>query len=175
MSKKIWNIIIGIGLIILGIFLITKPNQTFESLITYIGVALLVVGIIKIISSIINKDRMLLPGSVIFNGIINILLGTILITTSSVTIKLISLFIGIWLIVSALGKLLFMYNLKGEIIKYNMFVQILKLVIGIIVLTTPVITSIFSGLVLGLILIVIGIWTIVNEKSEEKIYKVRVK
>jgi len=175
MSKRVWNLIIGFGLIILGIFLIIKPDQTFENLIMYIGIALLIVGVLKIVSSIINKQKMLLPGSVIFNGVLNILLGIILITTSSITIKLISIFIGIWLIMSSLSKLLFLYNFKEDIVKYNMFLQILKLIIGIIVLTTPVITSIFSGLVIGIILIVIGIWTIINEKEEEKIYKVRVK
>ncbi len=175
MSKRVWNLIIGLGLITLGIFLIIKPDQTFENLIMYIGITLLIVGVLKIVSSIINKQKMLLPGSVIFNGVLNILLGIILITTSSITIKLISIFIGIWLIMSSFSKLLFLYNFKEDIVKYNMFLQILKLIIGIIVLTTPVITSIFSGLVIGIILIVIGIWTIINEKEEEKIYKVRVK
>lgn len=174
MSKKIWTIIIGVGLIVLGIFLITEPNQAFESLIYYLGIAILVVGILKIISGIVNRDIKTYSSSSIYNGILNIIFGVILMNTTSLTIKLISVFIGIWLILSAGIQLLYIFNL-GAIAKYNMLTEIVKLIIGIIVLTTPVITTVFSGLVIGIILIVIGVYTLINIKEEEKIYKVKVK
>ncbi len=175
MSKKIWTIIIGVGLIVLGGFLITKPNQTFESLIYYLGLAILVVGVLKVISGIVNRDNKSYASSSIFNGILNIIFGIILMNTTTLTIKLISVFIGIWLILSAGIQLLYIFNINSLMPRYNMLTEIVKLIIGIIVLTTPVITTVFSGLVVGIILIIIGVYTLINMKEEEKVYKVKVK
>ncbi len=174
MSKKIWTILIGIGLIVLGTFLVIDPNQTTQNLIYYLGVAFLVIGILKIISGLVNKENKAYLTTSISNGVLNILLGVILMTTTTLTIKVISIFIGIWLIISSSMQLLFSFNL-GSIMKHNMYVQIIKLLIGVIVLTTPVVTIIFSGLVIGIILIILGVYTLINMKEEEEIYKVKVK
>lgn len=174
MSKKIWTIIIGVGLIVLGTFLVIDPNQTTQNLIYYLGVAVLSIGVLKIISGLVNKESKPYLTQSISSGILNILFGIILMTTTTLTIKVISVFIGIWLIISTGLQLLYIFNL-GSIIRPNMYVQIIKLVIGIIVLTTPVITIVFSGLVMGVILIILGVYTLVNMKEEEKVYKVRVK
>lgn len=174
MSKKIWTILIGVGLIVLGLFLVIDPNQTTQNLIYYLGVAFLVIGILKIISGIVNKDSKAYLTNSISNGILNILFGIILMTTTTLTIKVISIFIGIYLIISSGMKLLYILNL-GAILKPTMYVEIIKLVIGIIVLTTPVITIVFSGLVIGIILIVVGVYTLINMKEEEEVYKVKIK
>lgn len=173
MSKKIWTILIGVGLIVLGTFLVIDPNQTTQNLIYYLGVALLVIGILKIISGIVNKENKTYLTSTISNGVLNILLGIILMTTTTLTIKVISIFIGIYLIISSSSELLFRFNF-GSIMKNNMYVQIIKLILGVIVLTTPVITIVFSGLVMGIILIIIGVYTLINMKDDEE-YKVKIK
>lgn len=175
MSKKIWTIIIGVGLIVLGAFLVFDPNQTTQNLIYYLGVALLSIGILKIISGIVNKESKKYLTSSISNGILNILFGIILMTTTTLTIKLISVFIGVWLIISSGMQLLTIFGLGNIVPKHIMLVQIVKLVIGIIVITTPVITIVFSGLVMGIILIIIGVYTLINMKEEEKVYKVKIK
>ena len=53
--------------------------------------------------------------------------------------------------------------------------SILKLICGILIITTPILTFIFSGLVLGIIFIFIGLGVIFGVKEEDTVYKVRVK
>ena len=49
MSKKIWNFIIGLVLIIGGAILLVNPEQSFSKLVFFVGIVLLLTGIIKII------------------------------------------------------------------------------------------------------------------------------
>jgi len=54
-------------------------------------------------------------------------------------------------------------------------VSLSVIILGIIVLTTPIITIVFTGVILGIILIVVGIFTIINFHHNDLSYKVKVK
>ena len=56
MSKKIWNFIIGLVLIIGGAILLVNPEQSFSKLVFFVGIVLLLTGIIKIIYAFLNRD-----------------------------------------------------------------------------------------------------------------------
>lgn len=177
-SKKIWNYIIAILLILGGIYLIFEPVNASSNLVFYIGLILTIIGVFKVLSSIINKENFLLPGNFLFNGILNTLFGIILMTNSTTTLKIISTIIGIWLIISATSGLALLFNLKNNknTINNNLLVSyILKLIIGIIVLATPIITIILTGWVLGIILVLIGVYMIVNSLSKKSTYSVKIK
>jgi Uncharacterized conserved protein len=175
MSKKIWTYIISALAIIGGIFLIIKPEQSFANLIYYIGIVILVTGILKLLSSLINKSY-LIPESSVLGGIVNIIFGIILMTNASLSVKIIPTFISIWLILGSIINLLLMFKFKKTYFSEKYLISnIFKLIIGIIVLTTPIISIIFTGTILGIILILIGLFTLFNTKKDTKIYKVKVK
>lgn len=178
MTKKIWTYIIAILCIIGGVYLIIKPTLSFETLVYYIGLVLLLTGIIKVLASLIIKESFLLPGNYFFGGILNGLFGIILMNNKSTAVNIISTIIGLWLIISGVSGLALILNLKRNknIIDNNLLItNILKLILGIIVLTTPIITIVFTGWVLGLILILVGIIMIINSFKNNKIYKVKIK
>ncbi len=178
MTKKIWTYIIAILCIIGGVYLIIKPTLSFETLVYYIGLVLLLTGIIKVLASLIIKESFLLPGNYFFGGILNGLFGIILMNNKSTAVNIIPTIIGLWLIISGVSGLALILNLKRNknIIDNNLLItNILKLILGIIVLTTPIITIVFTGWVLGLILILVGIIMIINSFKNNKIYKVKIK
>ena len=177
MSKKIWNIILGILLILGGAILLVYPEQSFSKLVSFIGIVLLISGVIKIIYAFVNRDLIFLPGDVFMSGFLNTLFGFVLLLNPDTTTTIIPIFIGLWLISTSISSLVLLLNIKSkDYFSQTMLVRdILKLVIGLLVITTPIITVLFTGLFLGLFLIVIGICTIFNTKYEEKIYKVKVK
>lgn len=176
MSKKIWTYIIGILLIVCGAFLIVKPEQSFSTLVYYAGLAILIVGIIRLISTMINKDEINTTDSFV-NGGLNILLGLILMVANDITAKVVSMFIGIWLILKAITTLSAVANYKksNTIDTHVVATGIIFLILGIIVLTTPIITIIFTGILLGIILIVIGVFTILKYYKNDTTYSVKVK
>lgn len=176
-KNNIWTYVIAIIFIISGIFLILKPASTTFSVVYFIGIILIVSGLIKAISGIVNKENLLFPGSYFTSGILNTFVGIILVNNPAGTTKLISKVLGIWLIISATLSIGVLLNnrVNSKLDKEKLVSCILKLIIGIVILTTPIITILFTSLIVGIILIFVGIYLIVDSFKNKSIYKVRVK
>lgn len=178
MTKKIWTYIISILCIVGGIFLLIEPVNSTTKIVYYIGLIMLIVGIFKVIASLINHNSMLLPGSYFFSGIINVLFGIILMNNTTGVTKTISIIIGLWLIFNAASNLALVLNYKrnNNTLDTTFIVSnVLKLVLGIIVLTTPILGIVFSSWFIAIILILIGIGILYNDYRNKKVYKVKVK
>ena len=176
--KNIWNYVLGFLFILGGVVLIFRPNVSFQNLVYYLGLILLITGIFKIVTSILRHDSFLLPGSFFLGGILNSLFGIILMNNKSAAVNLIPTILGIYLIISGASGLGLLINNKRytKNIDTKMLVEnILKLALGIIVMTTPIITVVFVGWVLGLILILIGVGIIFNDYRQKNVYKVKIK
>lgn len=180
--KRIWTYVIGALFLAGSVLLILNPEHSLADLVYYVGIVLLITGILKIISSIVNKVYFTL-GSSFISGIWNFIFGVLLISNADSTIKIIPVLIGLWLIITSVSGLIMMFNFRLMFANRNtqintrmLFTSILKLVLGIIVLTTPIISIVFSGVFLGIVLVVIGIVTITSYKDDDsKVYKVKVK
>lgn len=173
MTKKIWSYIIGILCIISGIYFIINPVSSFSDIIYIIGMIFLVLGVLELVVIIINKEDNKIR---IYKSVINIIFGIILTKNPATTIKIISTFIGIWLILKSAGDLCLILSVKNNQISHVKLIEsIAKLILGIIIITTPIITFIFTGTILGAILIAIGVITILKTLGQKKTYKVKVK
>lgn len=174
MSKKIWNYIISILCIILGIYLIFKPVKSFETVVYAVGIILLVEGIIKCILYLAkNKEATSIS---LVEGIINIVFGLILVGNPNLTVRVVSIFIGIWFIIKSSADLYEVLSLKKNTISHrNLVICIIKLILGLIILTTPIIATIFTGYLLGVLIAIIGIANIINSIKDKKDYSVKVK
>jgi len=173
MKHKIWNYVIGVVLIVLGILFLIQPTKMFAHIIYYLGVCMLIVGILKTLAAFINKDYFNFDNNIV-SGILNAILGIILMANSNWTIKVIPIFIGIWLIANASLSLIFLFRLNNLTDRKLLVSYIIKLFLGIIILATDI-TSVLSGAVIGSILIIVGIGTIITHIREKDVYKVRVK
>lgn len=173
MSKKIWNYIIGIICVIGGIYFIINPTNTFSDIVYMIGMIFLIFGVTKLVAIIINKEDNKIE---IYKSVINIIFGIILTKNPTTTIKIISTFIGIWLILKSVGDLSLILSIKNSQISHIKLVEsIAKLILGIIIITTPILTVVLTGTILGAILIAIGVITILKTTDINKTYKVKVK
>lgn len=172
MKKRIWTYIIGFIFILGGILLLINPDAGISNIVKYLGVVLLVTGIIKILYSLFTKEYF--KDNSLSTGIVNAIFGIILLFNAKTTISFVSIFIGIWLMLSSVFSLLILF--KGSIISGRMlFSSIFKLVLGIIIIATPVITWVFTGLVVGIVLIIAGLYIIFSYKDNSSVYKIKVK
>ena len=175
MNKKHFTYLIGILLIAGGIYLVISPTKTFANIVYYAGIFVLINGLVKLLSAIINKDG-INPDSNLLGSIINIVFGIIIMNNSKAAIEIIPIFIAIWLIISAVLALGLQFKFRNYSLDVKKFASnVCKLVLGLIVLTMPVIPIIFTGWVLGIILIIIGVFTIASYKETDSIYKVKIK
>lgn len=173
--KKIWTYIIGALCILGGIVLIINPTKSLSSLVYYIGLVILISGVLGIISSIINKNY-ISENSYFISGIWNAIFGIILMVNKEATIKLIPTFLGIWLIITSLSNLIVAFiNRNNYIDIKQILTNVAKLILGIVVFTTPIISIIFSGTILGIILIFVGVAIIISCVKITNTYKVKIK
>ena len=105
--------------------------------------------------------------------IIGLIFGIILLTNTDSAIKIVPIFLGLWLLVTGLSTTMVM--LKRGLTISNMISPLVKAFLGIVCLCLPIIPITFAGMVIGVILVLAGISTITNSKSDEVIYKVKVK
>ena len=99
MKEKVLKIIGNLLLILGGFYLIFSPSNTFSSIVYVIGLLLVIYGGIIVVYSLIDKDSLTVFGNVLFSGLINILLGIILMVNKNGTIMMLSRLLGVWLIV----------------------------------------------------------------------------
>ena len=174
MKEKVLKIIGNLLLILGGFYLIFSPSNTFSSIVYVIGLLLVVYGGIIVVYSLIDKDSLTVFGNVLFSGLINILLGIILMVNKNGTIMMLSRLLGVWLIVKSLFSLSLYYgsNIKD---KKEIITDLVKLVLGIVILTTPIVSIIFTGTVMGIICVIIGVYNFYDMYTNKSVYKVKIK
>ena len=174
MKEKVLKIIGNLLLILGGFYLIFSPSNTFSSIVYVIGLLLVIYGGIIVVYSLIDKDSLTVFGNVLFSGLINILLGIILMVNKNGTIMMLSRLLGVWLIVKSLFSLSLYYgsNIKD---KKEIITDLVKLVLGIVILTTPIVSIIFTGTVMGIICVIIGAYNFYDMYSNKSVYKVKIK
>lgn len=174
MKEKVLKIIGNLLLILGGFYLIFSPSNTFSSIVYVIGLLLVIYGVIIVVYSLIDKDSLTVFGNVLFSGLINILLGIILMVNKNGTIMMLSRLLGVWLIVKSLFSLSLYYgsNIKD---KKEIITDLVKLVLGIVILTTPIVSIIFTGTVMGIICVIIGVYNFYDMYSNKSVYKVKIK
>ena len=174
MKEKVLKIIGNLLLILGGFYLIFSPSNTFSSILYVIGLLLVIYGGIIVVYSLIDKDSLTVFGNVLFSGLINILLGIILMVNKNGTIMMLSRLLGVWLIVKSLVSWSLYYgsNIKD---KKEIITDLVKLVLGIVILTTPIVSIIFTGTVMGIICVIIGVYNFYDMYTNKSVYKVKIK
>lgn len=169
-NKKI-TYVLGALLIALGVLFIISPNGVFESIVLFIGIAIMIVSVIGILSAFFSKDA----SSSYFLGssIIGLIFGVVLINNTSSAIRIIPVLLGIWLFITGISTTVYMSKQGSNLV--SMTSPITRMILGVICFVAPVIPISIVGIYIGIILVLAGINTITNVKSEEIVYKVKVK
>ena len=169
-SNKTLTYASGIILIILGALFIISPKSMFESIVWITGVIIIALSIISIATSLSSKN---VSSYFLVSSLLGLILGIVLLYNREGAIKIIPILLGIYLLITGISKLIIMAkaNYKYDI----MFPTVIKIVLGSICLFTPVIPIVITGIIIGIFLILTGITNLSNIKTNEVVYKVKVK
>lgn len=100
------SLIIGIALFILGILVFIFPAQSYLGMSLLFGWVMLVTGILEVVLSTTNRHFVTGRGWILAGGIIEIILGLILIFNIALSAATLPIFLGFWLLLrgfSAIG------------------------------------------------------------------------
>ena len=153
--------IAGLLCIIAGIAVFIFPIQSYVALSIIFGVLVLLVGAAQLIVASSSSNYLAMKGYWVVGGVLDILLGIFLCIYPNVTLMLLPIMMGIWLMYHSFMTLAFggdmeNFGLSGS--GSTIFGGVLLLILSIMVLINPFGAGVATVLVLtGVSLVVLGV------------------
>ena len=161
---------LGILVVILSIYALSYPGATFVSLVFILGIILLIVGIEKIIAGIFLPIKG--KGASIGLGILVLIFAGLVIAFPGFATWMITVFIGIALLFGGAASIAqaFSGRESGWRKAFLIGVGALLIIIGIMVLVSPVFGAQFAGFVVAIGLLIAGIQMVIAGATGKKLH-----
>lgn len=165
-SVKNWYMPFFMGLVflVLGIYCIFSPVNTFVALSGLFSIAFIFSGISEIIFSISNRDEIDNWGWTLMIGFVTLLMGILIFNRPEITFRTLSLFVGITMLFKSISGVSHAIDLKsyGEETQWKtlLAIGILGVLLSIILLWNPLIVGSFVSVLIGLVMVAIGAFSI---------------
>ena len=161
---------LGIIVVILSIYALANPGAAFVSIVFILGIILLIIGIEKIIAGIFLPIKG--KGASIGLGILVLIFAGLVIAFPGFATWIITIFIGIALLFGGGASIAqsFSGRESGWRKAFLLGVGILLIIIGIIVLVSPVFGAQFAGFIVAIALLIAGIQMIVAGATGRKLH-----
>ena len=133
-------LIVGILSLVAGILVFVSPLESYVTLSVLFGILMVLVGASQLIIASASNNYLMMRGYVIVGGVLDVLLGMFLCLYPGVTIFLLPILLGIWMlyhsfIIIAFGGDLDTFNVGGQGAVIGS--GILLLVLSILILMNP--------------------------------------
>ena len=155
------TLLTSIVAIAIGILLVLFANETMVFISRVLGIALIIISIIKIIEYVVQKGNEDFFNNGLILGLMGILLGVVIIIKQNLLQNILNLVIGCWIIYSSLMRFSFSIRLKT----LNSKAWIPMLVIAIAILCCGICVVFIPDLIiktLGIIIIAYALMDIIE-------------
>lgn len=174
------SIITSAILIILGLLLIYKSENTIMTISYIIGGILIAIGVLALIRYVRNGESPALRNELdIVYGIVTVIFGIVIIKNYHAIASIIPAVIGIAIIISSAGKLNYAFQLKADenrLWKTTMVISIISTLCGVVLLFNPFEAMLGIMKIIGVFIIIYAILDIIStlaiKSSFTKIRKV---
>ena len=164
--NQIINEAIGISIIflLLGIIFLIYPNISIQ-VVAYLIAFILIGSGIYLIGLEFTNRIIFFPMDTLFNGIISVILGTIILIYPNIFQIIIPIMLGTYFILDSIFKLkviMFLRRIDNTSWILTLLLTILSIICGIVLIANPLDSSIAIALFAGIILIVYSITGIID-------------
>ena len=156
-------ILFGIIFVLIGLWVLLAPVESYTFITKLIGVILLVSGTTQLIFSVSNREHIPGWGFSLFGGLMDLAIGVILILNPGFLLKIIAIFVGIWLLVSGINMLVQAVDSRkkgGGFWKWEMGVGAFYILLAIIFLWHPMVLGLTIAIWTALAFITLGVFRI---------------
>lgn len=169
---KAWWLILILGLVslVVGIIVLIRPFTAVNVAAIIFGIWLLVSGIFQLVQAFNSRLETMARVLNAITGVIGIILGIICFESVENRIALLILFIGIWWILRGIMQIIIGAT-RTEGGGIDIFLGIVGLIAGVIVLVWPIGSLAVLTLVVGVWLIVLGIFEVIAAFRTKSLYK----
>lgn len=158
--KNWWFLLLN-GLIacIFGFILLFNTRETIETVFSFFGAGILVVGLIILTAALINLKKERGAAMLIFQSVLTIGLGIFLMVAPEHSVKIIMILVGIWAIVLGILQLVIMANIRQNLTNKNIFLfnALLTLAIGGVMFLNPMEFAVFLTKIIGFLTLLFGL------------------
>jgi uncharacterized membrane protein HdeD (DUF308 family) len=162
---KHWYLLLMLGIIfiIVGMLAIITPTAAYLSLAILFSVTFFVTGVLEIIFSIIYKKQFDSWGWTLVSGILDFIIGLILILNPQISIITLPLFVGFVVLYRSMMAIAWSIELKKYSLSnwgWLLFTGILGVIFSFFLLLNPLFAGLTVAVFTGIALITIGIFHI---------------
>ena len=155
------ELIIGILLILIGIFTLLRPGSVFSGLLFLFGIIAVIMGIADILLYIEGFG----PVVSLISGILSVMAGIMLLVYPGAGVMVLSLLFPIWFIAHCISRLAHLGVIRllsgaGEYY-FTLIVNIIGLILGFLMILRPMLSLTAVGCIAGAYLILLGIDSVV--------------
>jgi uncharacterized membrane protein HdeD (DUF308 family) len=156
-SSWLWRLLAGIILVILGIAILVYPDVTLAIIVLLVGIFLIIAGLFELIfgfSAEAKGARWLF----ILKGIINLLLGIVLLVYPDITLTIFVYIVAAWAIVWGIFELLatFMVPKEQSHAVYGTGGKWVGVIIGLIAIAFGIVIAVYPDATLSIIIYLVG-------------------
>lgn len=156
--KNWWMLVLrGILAIILAILAFAYPVAVAATLLLWIGIFIIADGIINLISALINWSKIEDKWLLLFEAVISIVLGIIILRSPEVTALFLVIYLAVWSIFTGISKIATAIQLRKEIEGEGWLILsgILSIIFGMILIANP-------GIGLATIILMLAIFMLIT-------------
>lgn len=156
-NSSLWRLGIGVIMILLGLYVWFNPVTSLVALALYIGIAFIIVGAGYIVSSFSYES-----GWELLVGLLDVLVGIVLVSNLGITTASLPVILAIWCL--AVGVIQIVTSWRrgraGFNWGWNLIIGILSILFAFLILSYPAIGALTITTVIGLYLVLYGVFSI---------------
>ena len=173
--KKWWvSLLLGILYMGLGIWMLRTPLGTYASLSLIFGAFILLLGLLWTAFSITVNNSLHGWGWFMAAGLLELIIGNLLIFYPAVTLTILPLFIGFWLLfggIMGIGSSFLYKSLGGKGWRWFLALGIFTVLFSIVLLVNPIYAGISIVFLTTISLITLGLFRMVFALNLRKLHK----
>ena len=171
--RILWGIV-GVILIVGGIFCFTQPAAVLLTMSALLGVSMLLCGVVDLIIFARGRQLMFGAGGFLLDGILTVLLSLFLLFNQGFTALSLPFIFGMWLMFSGISKFVGSFDLKVLGVKgwgWFTVLGVLLAAAGFFSFLDPVAGAVTMSFLLGILLILQGITFILRAVFVPRLFR----
>jgi uncharacterized membrane protein HdeD (DUF308 family) len=160
-GKKNWWFLAVNGMIaiLFGLLLLLFSQESIKALVIYFGIALMAGGVILLITAVHNIKQNKKAGMILFESIICIAIGLIMVLFPQDSLSFFLILIGVWAIIVGVVQLATLINIKEKMASKNLllFNGLLTIALGVFLFFDPFTMAKVMVQIAGVLSIIFGI------------------
>lgn len=159
-GMKVGLVIAGILLVIVGLMIFRYPLETLVSFALFLGIAILVAGVMNIMAYFTNKEFLPSPGWLLAQGILDILIAILLLGNIGITTMSLPYIVGFWMLFTGIMRFVMAFSLKNAGFPkwgWQIVAAILYILLAVLILFHPAVGAAFIVAYIAVFMIFYGI------------------